>query len=72
MKSSIKPPPPPAALEVDNRNYHELIKSGKDVLVAFTAPWVSWVDGVVYGLKSAFGLGADGTWVWFGLVVRTL
>ena len=68
MKSSIKPPPPPAALEVDNRNYHELIKSGKDVLVAFTAPWVSWVGGVGYGC----GLGADGTLVWFGLVVRTL
>jgi len=42
VKSSIKPPPPPVALEVDDKNYHKLIKSGKDVLVAFTAPWVSW------------------------------
>ncbi|KAG7528350.1 hypothetical protein FFLO_06227 [Filobasidium floriforme] len=39
VKSSIKPPPPPAALEVDNKNYHQLISSGKDVLIAFTAPW---------------------------------
>jgi hypothetical protein len=43
IKSSIKPPPPPAALEVDNRNYDKLVKSGKDVLIAFTAPWVSLV-----------------------------
>ena len=42
VKSSIKPPPPPVALEVDDKNYHKLINSGKDVLVAFTAPWVSW------------------------------
>lgn len=41
VRSSIKPPPPPAALEVTNKNYHQLVKSGKDVLIAFTAPWVS-------------------------------
>lgn len=40
VKSSIKPPPPPATLELDHTNfYNTALDSTKDVLVAFTAPW---------------------------------
>lgn len=43
-KSSIKAPPPPAAVELDAGNFNEIaLDSTKNVLVAFTAPWVSLV-----------------------------
>jgi hypothetical protein len=40
-KSKIKPPPPSAAVEVTASNFDEVVlNNDKDVLVAFTAPWV--------------------------------
>jgi len=43
VKSNIKPPPPPAALQLDADNFDKIVKkSGKDVLVAFTAPWCGY------------------------------
>lgn len=43
VKSNIKPPPPPAYTELDVSNFDEIaLNESKDVLVAFTAPWVSY------------------------------
>ncbi|ORX36848.1 disulfide-isomerase precursor [Kockovaella imperatae] len=40
VKSNIKPPPPPAAVELDYSNFNDIaLNDSKDVLVAFTAPW---------------------------------
>ncbi|WRT66188.1 protein disulfide-isomerase domain [Kwoniella shivajii] len=40
VKSSIKPPPPPLAVELDASNFDDIaLNNDKDVLVAFTAPW---------------------------------
>jgi thioredoxin-like negative regulator of GroEL len=40
-KSKIKPPPPSAAVEVSASNFDDVVlNNNKDVLVAFTAPWV--------------------------------
>jgi len=40
-KSKIKPPPPSAAIEVTASNFDDVVlNKDKDVLVAFTAPWV--------------------------------
>ena len=39
VKSKIKPPPPPAAVELDVGNFAEVVDGSKNVLVAFTAPW---------------------------------
>jgi protein disulfide-isomerase A6 len=42
VKSKIKPPPPSAAVEVTASNFDDVVlNKDKDVLVAFTAPWVS-------------------------------
>lgn len=41
VKSKIKPPAPSAAVEVTASNFDEVVlNDDKDVLVAFTAPWV--------------------------------
>lgn len=43
-KSRIKAPPPPATLELDIDNFDGIaLDDGKDVLVAFTAPWSVWL-----------------------------
>jgi thioredoxin-like negative regulator of GroEL len=40
-KSKIKPPAPSAAVEVTASNFDDVVlNQDKDVLVAFTAPWV--------------------------------
>jgi protein disulfide-isomerase A6 len=40
-KSKIKPPAPSAAVEVTAGNFDDIVlNEDKDVLVAFTAPWV--------------------------------
>ncbi|KAL7421534.1 hypothetical protein Q5752_003303 [Cryptotrichosporon argae] len=40
IKSRIKPPPPPAAVQLDAANFDEIaLNEDKNVLVAFTAPW---------------------------------
>ncbi|KAG8969234.1 hypothetical protein FRC03_003759 [Tulasnella sp. 419] len=40
VKSNIKPPPPPATLQLAMDNFHQIVMDeNKDVLVAFTAPW---------------------------------
>lgn len=40
VKSKIKPPPPPATLQLDYRSFDETVyNADKNVLVAFTAPW---------------------------------
>ncbi|KAJ3551938.1 hypothetical protein NM688_g4423 [Phlebia brevispora] len=40
VKSSIKPPPPPAFKIVDVHDFDEVVKDPtKDVLITFTAPW---------------------------------
>lgn len=39
VKSKIKPPAPPAAVDLDIGNWDEIIDGSKHVLVAFTAPW---------------------------------
>jgi len=40
VKSKIKPPPPPATLQLDYKNFDEVVyDEKKNVLVAFTAPW---------------------------------
>ena len=42
VKSNIKPPAPPAAVQLDASNFDDIaLDQDKDVLVAFTAPWVS-------------------------------
>jgi protein disulfide-isomerase A6 len=42
VKSKIKPPAPPAAVQLNAGNFDEIaLDNEKDVLVAFTAPWVS-------------------------------
>jgi hypothetical protein len=42
VKSKIKPPPPPAAVQLDSSNFADIaLDESKNVLVAFTAPWVS-------------------------------
>lgn len=41
IKSSIKPPAPPAAIQLDASNFDDIaLDNTKDVLVSFTAPWV--------------------------------
>jgi protein disulfide-isomerase A6 len=43
VKSNIKPPAPPAAVELTSSNFDDIaLDENKDVLVAFTAPWVSF------------------------------
>lgn len=39
VKSSIKPPPPPAAVQLDVTNFDDVVNGSKNVIVAFTAPW---------------------------------
>ncbi|GFZ44141.1 protein disulfide-isomerase [Saitozyma sp. JCM 24511] len=40
VKSKIKPPPPPAAVQLDSSNFADIaLDESKNVLVAFTAPW---------------------------------
>ncbi|WVQ82191.1 protein disulfide-isomerase domain [Cryptococcus sp. DSM 104549] len=40
VKSKIKPPPPPAYLQLDSSNFDDIaLDDNKNVLVAFTAPW---------------------------------
>lgn len=40
VKSNIKPPPPPAAKILDGTNFDSVVDGSRNVLVAFTAPWV--------------------------------
>ena len=40
VKSKMKAPPPSAALVVDAKNFDDVVNGDKNVLVAFTAPWV--------------------------------
>lgn len=43
VKSNIKPPAPPAAIQLDAGNFDDIVLDDtKDVLVSFTAPWVRW------------------------------
>lgn len=39
VKSTIKPPPPGAALELTAENFDDIVNGARNVLVAFTAPW---------------------------------
>ncbi|WWC61684.1 protein disulfide-isomerase domain [Kwoniella dejecticola CBS 10117] len=40
VKSKIKPPPPPMAVQLDASNFDDIaLNDDKNVLVAFTAPW---------------------------------
>ncbi|WWD02779.1 protein disulfide-isomerase domain [Kwoniella europaea PYCC6329] len=40
VKSKIKPPPPPVAVQLDASNFDDIaLDDDKNVLVAFTAPW---------------------------------
>ncbi|KAH7097370.1 protein disulfide isomerase [Auriculariales sp. MPI-PUGE-AT-0066] len=40
VKSNIKPPPPPATLQLDYRTFDDVVyNESKNVLVTFTAPW---------------------------------
>ena len=40
VKSKMKAPPPSAALVVNAKNFDDVVNGDKNVLVAFTAPWV--------------------------------
>ena len=43
VKSKIKPPPPAAWVSLDSSNFDDIaLAEDKDVLVAFTAPWVGF------------------------------
>lgn len=39
VKSTLKPPPPSAALDLNAENFDDIVNGEKNVLVAFTAPW---------------------------------
>lgn len=39
VKSTIKPPPPGAAVELTAENFDDVVNGARNVLVAFTAPW---------------------------------
>lgn len=39
VKSTIKPPPPGAAVELTAENFDDIVNGARNVLVAFTAPW---------------------------------
>jgi len=63
VKSKIKPPAPPAALQLDAKNFDDVVDGEKNLLVAFTAPWV----GLLHHLSGRVMLMIPTVWALQGL-----